>query len=167
MDHTHPLARKFTRLTFEAAHRSANLFAHSGAHLSTPPERRGHMGQNRLQHMYVVGNAQLVRDGQEESVGFGNRIVFSELFNEHIGLGGIAPAKNGTGIIDVTDLISFLRPPPEVSAVAIIGQREDAAADRDAWCSGMARLFPCSTESAYLRGLLHVEWLTTLIKLEG
>jgi hypothetical protein len=28
MNHTHPLARKFTTLTFEAAHRSANLFAH-------------------------------------------------------------------------------------------------------------------------------------------
>ncbi len=125
------------------------------------------MGQNRLQHMYVVGNPQLVRDGQEESVGFGNCIVFSELFNEYIRLGGIAPAKNRTGIIDVTDLISFVPARSEIDAVAIIGQREDAATDRDARCSGMARLFPCSTESAYLRSLLHVEWLTTLIKLEG
>ena len=125
------------------------------------------MGQNCLQNMHVVGNTQLVRDRQQKCIGFGDRVVFSELFNEHVRLGGIATAKNCTRIINVADLILFLRAASEIEAIAIIGQREDAAANRDARCSGMASVFPCSTESAYLRGLLHVERLTTLIKLEG
>ena len=125
------------------------------------------MGQNCLQNMRAVGNTQLVRDGKQQCIGFGDRVVFSELLNEHIRLRSIATAKHCTRIINVADLIVFLRAPSEVGAIAIMGQREDAAADRDARGSGMSSLFPCSTESSYLRGLLHVEWLTTLIKLKG
>jgi hypothetical protein len=51
------------------------------------------MSQNRLQNMHVVTNTELVRDGQQQGIGFGDRVVFSELFDEHIRLGGIATAK--------------------------------------------------------------------------
>jgi hypothetical protein len=88
--------------------------------ISTPPKSRGDLGQNRLQNMRVVGDTQLVRDGQQQCIGFGDRVVFSELFDEHIRLGGIATAENCTRIIDVADLVVFLRAASEVEAIAII-----------------------------------------------
>jgi hypothetical protein len=45
------------------------------------------MSQNRLQNIQVVTNTELVRDGQQQGIGCGDRVVFSELFDEHIRLG--------------------------------------------------------------------------------
>lgn len=72
------------------------------------------MGQNYLQNMHVMRNAQLVRDGQQQCIGFGDRVVFSELFNEHVRLSGIATAKDCTRIINVADLVLFFRAASEV-----------------------------------------------------
>jgi hypothetical protein len=39
------------------------------------------MGQNRFDHMRVVGNAQLVGDGQQQRVGLADSFVFLELLD--------------------------------------------------------------------------------------
>ena len=64
------------------------------------------MGQNRFDHMRVVGNAQLVGDGQQQRVGLGDSFVFPELLDEYIRLGGIAAAEDRAGpLVDESDLV--------------------------------------------------------------
>jgi hypothetical protein len=57
------------------------------------------------------------------------------------------------------DLVHFPATMPEVGAIAIVHQGEDAAADRDARFARMAGLLPRDTEASDLGGLLDVERL--------
>src|ERR1700722_12678385 len=57
---------------------------------SPPPHRGSNLGQDRFDHMGVVGNAELVGDGQEQRIGFRNGLVLFELFDQHVRLGGVA-----------------------------------------------------------------------------
>jgi hypothetical protein len=43
---------------------------------SSPAESRGHRRENRLEYVDVVGNAKLVRHGEQECVGFRDRFIF-------------------------------------------------------------------------------------------
>src|ERR1700744_1914669 len=97
---------------------------------SAPPQGRSDEGQNPLDYMRVVGNAQLGGDGQQQRVGLGDGFVFPELLDEHVRLGGVAAAEDRPGpLVDESDLVTLFAPAPEISAITIVHQREDAAAD--------------------------------------
>src|SRR5580698_525353 len=119
--------------------------------MSAPPQSGRHVGENRLYDMGVVGDAELIGDRQQQSVGFGDRLVRSQLLNERVRLGGIATAEDGPRLlVDKADLILFLAAASEIGAIAIIHQREDAAADRDARFARMSRLFPRGAKGSNL-----------------
>jgi hypothetical protein len=104
------------------------------------------VGQNRFDHMRVVGNTQLIGDGQQQRVGFGDGFVFPELLDECVRLGRVAAAEDRPRpLVDESDLILFLTLVSEIGAVAIVDQSEDAAADGDSWLSCMASFLPRST----------------------
>src|ERR1700722_14711699 len=110
--------------------------------------------------MRIVGNAQLVRDGPQQRVGLGDGFVLLELLDQGIRLGGVAATEDRARVrVDESDLVVTVTPPPEISAVAIVDQRKDAAADRDARLALMAGLFPGGAVCADLRRLLHMEGL--------
>jgi hypothetical protein len=64
---------------------------------------------------------------------------------------------------DITGLASSA--PPKLSAVAIVDQRKDAAADRDARLALVVGLLPGSAVFADLRRLLHMEGLARFVVL--
>lgn len=67
------------------------------------------MGQDRLDDMRVVGDAQLVRDRQEQRVGFRDGFIRLELLDENVGLSGIASSKDRPGpFVDEADLVLML-----------------------------------------------------------
>lgn len=47
----------------------------------TPAEFRGDILQDRLNHMGVVGDTKLVWHGEQQGVGFGNRLILRKLLN--------------------------------------------------------------------------------------
>ena len=61
---------------------------------SAPPQGGRDVGQDRFDHMRVVGNAQLVGDGQQQRVGFSDGFVLPELLDQHIRLGRVAAAED-------------------------------------------------------------------------
>src|SRR5215470_3240192 len=106
---------------------------------SAPSHRRGDMLQNGLDHMRVVVNAQLVGDGEKQRIGLGDRFIRLELLDQHIRLGRIASAEDRPrSLVDESGLILTLALMSEIGAIAIVDQREDAAADRDARLARMA-----------------------------
>ena len=67
------------------------------------------MGQYSLDYMRVVGNAQLIGDGQQQRVGFGDSFVFPELLDECVRLGRVAAAEDRPRpLVDESDLVLFL-----------------------------------------------------------
>ena len=64
------------------------------------------MGQDRLDDVRVVGNAQLVGDGQQQRVGLGDSFVLLQLFDKDVRLGGVATAENRPGLfVDEADVV--------------------------------------------------------------
>jgi hypothetical protein len=53
------------------------------------------MLQDRLDHMGVVIDAQLVGHRQQQRIGLGDRLVALQLLDQRIRLGGIAAAEDG------------------------------------------------------------------------
>src|SRR5260370_12089261 len=95
-----------------------------------PPQGGSDVGQNRFDHMRVVGNAQLVGDGQQQRVGLGDSFVFPELLDEYMRLGGIAAAKDRPSpLVDESDLVINFAPAPKIRALTIVHQYGDASAD--------------------------------------
>ena len=47
----------------------------------TPAEFRGDILQDRLNHMGVVGDTKLIRHGEQQGIGFGNRLILRKLLN--------------------------------------------------------------------------------------
>ena len=133
---------------------------------SAPTEGGRDVRENRLDNMCIVGDAQLIRDRQQQRVGLGDGLVPPELLNEDVRLSGIATTEDCSRLlVDKADLVLFLAPASEVGAIAIVHQREDAAADRDTRFGRMAGLLPGDAESPDLRGLLDVERLSGLVVL--
>ena len=129
-----------------------------------PMESRSYGGQNRLHDMRVVGNTQLVRDGEQQRVGLRDRFVFPQLFDENIGLSGVAAAEDRPCVlVKETDLVLFVRASAEISAIAVIEQRENTAANGNARSARVASFLPRRAKGANLRGLLDVERLLSLI----
>ncbi len=91
------------------------------------------MGQDSFDDMSVVVDAELVGDGEQQRVGFGDCLVLGELLDQGIGFGGIAATEDRPGLlVDEADLVLTVVAVAEIGAVAIVDEREDAAADRDA-----------------------------------
>src|SRR5690606_17366933 len=134
---------------------------------SAPAESRSDVFQDRLDHMGAIIHAELVGDGEEQRVGFGNCFVLTQLFNENFWLGGVGAAEDSarTGF-NITELIAAAVA-AEIHAIAVIDQREDAAADRDAWFVLVASFLPGLTKDTDLLGLLDVERLAAFVEFEG
>ena len=62
--------------------------------------------------------------------------------------------------------ILFLAPASEIGAIAIVDQRENAAADRNPRFADMTSLLPGVAESPDLRGLLNMESFSGLVVLQ-
>src|SRR5215813_1754806 len=100
---------------------------------SAPADLRGNVLEDALDGVRVVVHTQLVRDSQEQRIGSGDGFVPGELFDQDVGLRGVRAAEDGAGgRVDVADLILVPSVAAEVGAVAVVDEREDAAANRHA-----------------------------------
>ena len=81
--------------------------------------------------------------------------------------GGIAAAKDRPSpFVDESDLVIIFAPAPEIGAIPIVHQREDAAADGDPRLASMACLLPGGAIGPDLGSLLHMESLAGFVVLE-
>ena len=125
------------------------------------------MFQYRLDDMGVVVDAELVGHGQKHRVGLGDGFVFLELLDQDIRLGGVTAAEDGARVVaEKSDLVRVLVAAPEIGAVAVVHQREDAAADRHPRLARVSGLFPRRAERPDLLGLLDMKRLFALDHLE-
>jgi len=68
--------------------------------------------QDALDHVRVVVDAELIRDGQHQRVGGLDRRVLGELSDEHVRLGGIRPAEDRPGLgVQVADVVLLFAAP--------------------------------------------------------
>src|SRR5262249_20335531 len=82
-------------------------------------------------------------------------------------LGGVAPSEDRPRVVaEETDLVLVLVAVPEISAVAVVDQREDAATDRDPRLARMPGRLPRRAEETDLLRLLDVKRLVALDHLE-
>ena len=131
---------------------------------SAPTQGRGDVGQDRLDDMRIVVDTELVGDGEQQRVSLGDGLVALQLLDKDVRLGGIGAAEHGELFrLDVTEMI-FALVAAEIRPVAIVHQREDAAADGDprladeladhladrAWAQRHAELPPMRTVSEAL-----------------
>jgi hypothetical protein len=89
------------------------------------------MLQDRLDDVGIVVDAELVRHGQQQRIGLGDRLVLPAAARSASGLGGIRAAEDRALVVDDSRSGPGLAA-AEIGAVAVVDQREDAAADRDA-----------------------------------
>src|SRR5580698_81074 len=130
-----------------------------------PVERRGYRGQNCLHDVHIVGNAELIWNGEQERVGLRNCFVFPKLLDENVRLSSIAAAEDCPRLfVKETDLVLFVRASSEVGTIAIIEQREDTPANRNARSSRVTSILPGGAKGANLGGLLDVERLPGLVE---
>ena len=57
------------------------------------------MFEDRLDDMGVVIDAELVGHREQQRVGFGDGLVFLELLDQDVRLGGVAAAENGAPVV--------------------------------------------------------------------
>jgi hypothetical protein len=89
------------------------------------------MFEDRLDDVGVIVDTKLIGDGQKQRVGQCDGFIVPELLNEDVRLGGVAAAKNGSGVVTKeADGVIVLVPAAEIGAVAVVHERKDAAADR-------------------------------------
>src|SRR5678816_1813465 len=81
-----------------------------------------------------------------------------QLLNEHLGFRGVRATEDSPRVgVDVTDLVLVSRVAPAVRPVAVVDEREDAAADRHARLTRMSGFLPRLTIRLDLLSLLHVQ----------
>ena len=72
------------------------------------------MLQNGFDDMRVVGNAQLVGDGQQQRVGLGNGFIRLELLDQRVRLGRVAASEDRPrSLVDEADLVLARRSCPK------------------------------------------------------
>src|SRR3954471_20254376 len=77
---------------------------------SPPTEHRGDVLEDALEHVRVVVHSERVRDGQEQRIRGGNRLVRGKFLHELVRLRSIRTAEDGArGGVDVADLIALAR----------------------------------------------------------
>src|SRR5271169_2772760 len=125
---------------------------------SAPAETRGDIFEDRLDDVDVVVDTKLIRDSQEQRVSLSDRFVSGELFNEDIGLGGVAAAKNGPRVVaKQADRIVVLTFSSEITTIAVVDERKNAAAHRHTRLARMTGRLPCISKYADLLGLLDMK----------
>ena len=88
-------------------------------------------------------------------------------FDQHVGFGGVRAAEDRARVgVDVADLVLVAPVASEVGAVAVVDEREDAAAHGDARLSLVPGLLPRLAVGLDLLALLHVQRLAALVVLE-
>src|SRR5262249_36236109 len=91
---------------------------------SAPAEARRDMGQDGLEDVGVVVDAELVRHCEQQRVRLGNGLVLLQLLDQDVRLRGIAAAEYGKPLrFDVAEVVRTLAA-PEIGAVALVDQRE-------------------------------------------
>src|SRR3954466_12132774 len=92
-----------------------------------PTERGSHVGEDSLDHVGVVVDAELVGDGQEQGVGFGNSLVLSQLLRQRVGFVGVTAAEDCPSVgLDEAELVPVLSATAEIRAVAVVDEGENA-----------------------------------------
>src|ERR1035437_2239893 len=124
------------------------------------------MLEDRLDDMGIVVDAELIGHGQQQRIGFRDGFVLLELFDKNIRLRRVAAAEDGAlAAAEKPDLVLLIAA-PEIHAVAVIDQREDAAADRHPRRTRVPGRLPRRLVKSYLLRLLHVKRLAALVDLE-
>src|SRR6201996_2183760 len=124
----------------------------------SPAECGCHVGEDAVDDVGVVVDAELVRHGEQQRVGGCDRFVLLELLDQHIGLGRGGAAEDRLGLrVDEPDLVGVLVLAAEVRPVPVVSEGEDAPADRYPRLPLVARGLPCGAEGLDLLGLLQVE----------
>src|SRR5262245_3539074 len=124
---------------------------------SAPAEFRSDVLEDAFEHVGVVIHTQLVRDREEQRIGRPDRLVAREFLDQHIGFRDVRAAEDGPRVgIDVADLVFVAALATEIRPVAVVDEREDAAADGHAWLTPMPGLLPRLTIGFDLLALLYV-----------
>ena len=85
-------------------------------------------------------------------------LVRLELLDQHVRLGRVGAAEDGAGLlVQIADLVLLLTLVAEIHPVAVVDQREDAAADRYTRLAVIACFLPGFPEGADLLRLLDME----------
>src|SRR5258706_13114357 len=138
-----------------------------GGARSARAEFRSDVLEDAFEHVGVVVHTQLVRDREEQRIGRLDSLVTREFFDQHVWFRGVRAAEDGPRVrVDVADLVLVSGVATEVRPVAVVDEREDAAADRYAWLTPMSSVLPCLTIGLNLLALLYVQRLAGLIILE-
>src|SRR5260370_20809188 len=138
-----------------------------GGGRSAPAEFRSDVLEDAFEHVGVVVHTQLVRDREEQRVGCLDGLVAREFFHQYVGFRGVRPPEDGPRVrVDVADLVPVAGVSAKVRAVAIVDERENAAADRHARLTLVPGVLPRLTIGVNLLALLYVERLARLIIFE-
>ena len=117
--------------------------------------------------MGIIIDAKLIRHGQKQRVGLCDSFVFCELLDQDVRLCGIAAAKNGSRVVaEKPDSVLALVLLSEISAIAVVYECEDAAADGHPRLACITSCFPRLTEYPNLLRLLYVKRTSALIVFE-
>src|SRR5258707_7850800 len=134
---------------------------------SAPAEFRSDVLEDAFEHVGVVVHTQLVRDREQQRIGCLDSLIAREFFCQRVRFCGVRAAEDGPRVrVDVADLVLVAGVATEVRAVAVVDEREDAAADRHAWLTPVSGLLPRLTISVNLLALLYVQRLAGLIIFE-
>src|SRR6185503_14642134 len=131
---------------------------------SAPAQLGSDILENALEHVGVVVHAELIGDREQQRIRCHDRLVTGELFDERVGLTRVRAAEDGTGVgVGVADLILVVGVATEIRAVAVIDDREDAAAHGHARLTPVSGLLPGLTIGFDLLSLLDVQRLAGLV----
>jgi lysophospholipase L1-like esterase len=130
----------------------------------SPAERGRHVGEDAVDDVGVVVDAELVGHGEQQRVGGCDRLVLFKLLDQHIRLGRVRAAEDRLGLrVDEPDLVGVLIPLAEVRPVPVVDQGEDAPAYRHTRLPLVASLPPGVTEGLDLLSLLQVKGFVRLV----
>ena len=126
------------------------------------------MFKDRLDDVGIIVDTELIRTVKSTAIRLSDGFVLRELFDQDVWLGGIAAAKNRSGVVaEEADGILVLIAAPEIGAVAVVDERKDAAADRHPRFARMTGRLPRLAEYPDLLRLLDVEGASALVEFEG
>src|SRR5258708_33365379 len=146
---------------------SSRKAAKVAAARSAPAEFRSDVLEDAFQHVGVVVHTQLVRDRKQQRISRLDSLIAREFFHQHVGFGGVRTAEDGPRVrVDEADLVLVAGVATKVRSVAVVDEREDAAADGHAWLTPVSGVLPRLTIGVNLLALLYVERLAGLIIFE-
>src|SRR5262245_54929179 len=157
----HPL---WPRHSHERGASRARRVAQARLNPSAPAQLGSDVLENALENVGVVVHAELIGDREEQRIRGHDRFVMGELFDERVGLTRVRAAEDGTRVgVDVADLILVMGVATKIRAVAVIDDREDAAAHGHARLTPVSGLLPGLTIGFDLLSLLDVQRLAGLV----